>query len=707
MDLPGRSNGSDTSNASDFMSSNGGRRTNHQQPTRFHPTAKSSFLQESQSASDQRALYQVKMQEMPLRNIRQSDFDHRMQHQMSPSSSQQQQMPQPGREQQRRSSSFSPNALLRSPSSLISPNYGRPLWGSPSSHSFAGTGSISSIKSVFAHLQQPSQSSQSVQFPPAPPLGVSGLACSASAVMDSASTTSSHKNEKHSSETTYGTHAQTNTVNTLNKEHLSSSIPKLGPDETEDLVNKCDWIDKTLWVARQVFGGSSVNSFLRSTAAVQRIKKQRIKQNNRGSLALGNVLQIGNSQRLDKKRGAESVDPEAAHSIKKEVMNVRTAKRMKIELEMGIKFCRVLHSTIRSILLDMDPSLPELDQLHYAQSTFESQDNSRTSTRIVESPVNLENSATVTVSSRLDSSTHFAMSNSTINPTLPGQESSCASPGNPSGSTLRKNRKKKIPPNPEPPIDLPEFDSSGKRLCTKKEHFHRLFECIRYRALTQGDVVAARVSSRNLWILARVLHNYPASNLPLLDFVRLPDLKREQLFKDKVLIKDVEDKVNDTESAIKVSRSLILPLPRSVSEAADWGQRYKKGSRVYALYPNTTALYTATILDATTYARDDDDIIVVRFDGDEPDASGTIPSCHIPARFVTLIPRGFPGELSPLDETNMGAGLLATVKKKKGFGPDAPIDLHLAGNLDDLKFDDHLTGIDDFDDLDFDLLGDS
>jgi hypothetical protein len=45
--------------------------------------------------------------------------------------------------------------------------------------------------------------------------------------------------------------------------------------------------------------------------------------------------------------------------------------------------------------------------------------------------------------------------------------------------------------------------------------------------------------------------------------------------------------------------------------------RIKKGSRVYAMYPQTTSLYSATVIDSTTYCRDDDDIIVVEFDGEE------------------------------------------------------------------------------------------
>jgi hypothetical protein len=35
------------------------------------------------------------------------------------------------------------------------------------------------------------------------------------------------------------------------------------------------------------------------------------------------------------------------------------------------------------------------------------------------------------------------------------------------------------------------------------------------------------------------------------------------------------------------------------------------------MYPNTTSLYSATVVDNTTYCRGDDDIIVVEFDGDE------------------------------------------------------------------------------------------
>ena len=46
----------------------------------------------------------------------------------------------------------------------------------------------------------------------------------------------------------------------------------------------------------------------------------------------------------------------------------------------------------------------------------------------------------------------------------------------------------------------------------------------------------------------------------------------------------------DTEDAPiqTISRNLIFPLPTTLLEAAQWGQRCKRGTRVYAVYPETT-----------------------------------------------------------------------------------------------------------------------
>ena len=46
------------------------------------------------------------------------------------------------------------------------------------------------------------------------------------------------------------------------------------------------------------------------------------------------------------------------------------------------------------------------------------------------------------------------------------------------------------------------------------------------------------------------------------------------------------------------------------------------------------------VVDASTWCRKDDDIIVCEFDGDE-DEDGVLPQRHISARFVTPIPREY------------------------------------------------------------------
>ena len=121
---------------------------------------------------------------------------------------------------------------------------------------------------------------------------------------------------------------------------------------------------------------------------------------------------------------------------------------------------------------------------------------------------------------------------------------------------------------------------------------------------------------------------------------------------------------------------------------------------MYAMYPQTTSLYTATVIDNTTYCREDDDIIVVEFDGDEADETGSIPRCHIPARFVTLIPKEFPGaqpqpKNKPTKSSNSKAS--ASTAAADNLAADGALDV-----LGDIPFDD-MAGLDNFDELDFDL----
>jgi SGF29 tudor-like domain len=57
--------------------------------------------------------------------------------------------------------------------------------------------------------------------------------------------------------------------------------------------------------------------------------------------------------------------------------------------------------------------------------------------------------------------------------------------------------------------------------------------------------------------------------------------------------------------------------------------RLKKGMRVYAMYPNTTSLYMATVVDNITYCRGDDDVIVVEFDEDEKGTIVCLSNVHV------------------------------------------------------------------------------
>ena len=196
-----------------------------------------------------------------------------------------------------------------------------------------------------------------------------------------------------------------------------------------------------------------------------------------------------------------------------------------------------------------------------------------------------------------------------------------------------------------------------------QELAYRLFEGTRFRTLEVGDYVAAKMASHELWILGRVAKKWTAvANYSQLHGLTVP--KRNALFREKVYIQDNEDEFSgNADDARAISRQHVLPLPRSFGEASDWCTRIRKGSRVFAMYPNTTALYCATVIDSTTYCRNQDDIIVVQFDGDEDD-DGEVPQRHIPARFVTLIPRELPASKNRYKRKSTAAGSDAGAKRR-------------------------------------------
>jgi hypothetical protein len=489
--------------------------------------------------------------------------------------------------------------------------------------------------------------------------------------------------------------------------------PLLTPAQAKPLLAQCNWVDKTIWASRQFMGGQAINGFLRVTASMQRMKKQRQRQLAKTSTvgATSGGGGGGDNNNNNGKRDLEishtaegQTDQEAEETLKLDVMNGRTAKKFKTEMEQGIEFCQFLHETIRQLIVEIDPSFTPpapLSSNGASSASLQTREWQKRGVPMAEpiSAGNLRDSP-----SQPTGATGASSSQANRSKAAPAASSGLASE-----STLRKSRKKKLPPSTEAPIAVPEFDPSGKRLLSRKEHCLRIAEVIRFRALHKGDFVAARLSSRDLWILGRVEKDYMSHSLSPAEFLLVTEARRSQLFRDKVFIQDIED----PGASQAVARDLVLPLPRSFSEAAEWCSRLKKGFRVYAMYPNTTSLYSATVVDSTTYARGDDDIVVVEFDGDEPDAdTGQVPKCHIPARFVTLIPRDFLAANAPSLPTNVatanGSGTSKTTKRAsiRSAGGNGMDDVEQAANMalsGDYNFDfddDALPGLD-FDDMDF------
>ena len=361
-------------------------------------------------------------------------------------------------------------------------------------------------------------------------------------------------------------------------------------------------------------------------------------------------------------------------------MNPRTVKKLKAELEASLQFCSQIHSLLRGIIMDVDKSQiphlpPHLPPYRASAVSLVTASPPPVAAAPAPAPVLTNNSAMPWA----------VQNNASAGAETRGAMKTTASAGDAEGSTLRKSRKKKLPANTEPQPVIPETDSTGRRLVNKKEHHVRLFEMLRFRGLRVGDFVAARTTSRDLWILAKVLKEYPGiEKMPPLEFLQLSVARRDALFREKVHIKDVEGDGH----TFQVARNLVLPLPRTYSEAADWGSRLKKGMRCYSMYPQTTSLYPATVYDSTTYCRGQDDVIVVEFDGEDPDETGVIPKYHIPARFVTLIPRELPSAQPPSASNkkrkSAGGGSGSATKQQK---PDDFLSFDFEGNFESLDLD--------------------
>ena len=463
-----------------------------------------------------------------------------------------------------------------------------------------------------------------------------------------------------------------------------TSMPRQQPhestlsyDEVRKLANQLSCEEKIVWVSKQVLGTHGSNGFQKAMSNVQKTKRQRTRQY--------------------KKQHQDDADTDYADQerLKAETFNARVAEKMITEMNQGLQFCDLMADTLKSILVEIDPDNPliSVDSAPAAPSLLEIQKNPRVAETMaamhaISSAVSASLQETnkgggggrgaAALQSR-DVSTSIMHRGTSTN--TGGHVAQTAAQINPQGSTLRKSRKRSSTRShgDRDLVALIGDHDNGKKL-TKKELSSRLFEATRFRTLNEGDFVAAKVSNQDLWILARVLQQWNAVDVPLRQILDMSDIKREALFRERVFIQENEEYNGDLSSARAVKRQHILPLARSHVEGNEWGKRLRQGSRVYAIYPRTMTLYSATVIDWSTYCRNQDDVIVVEFDDDEVDDSGVVPQRHILARFVTLVPREFETNRRKRKSTS-DAAIRRRSSKFVTAMPTAPPVLHQADNM--------------------------
>ena len=424
--------------------------------------------------------------------------------------------------------------------------------------------------------------------------------------------------------------------------------------EVKDLASKLSIPEKVVWVTKQVsiavpflasilplsnirykvLGHGGTNGFAKATSKCQSLKKTRARSIKAKESGTDDMEQFLREE----------------EQLKKKIFDVRMAKKMTSELQQGLQFCNLITDVIRTVFEEICPDNPLL--LVQPPIVAPPQDllGMPSFVDMLSKPPAKSKSDSKKSKSRKRKADDQASSSDKAQQGQLKRRSSDAqtvAEGNPEGSTLRKLRKRRSQSPTQisaKTADLAfqrlvgDHDDDGRPL-SKRELSHRLFEVTRFRRLEEGDYVAAKISSQDLWILSRVSKPWEAMNLSPRQLLGLSEAKRDNLLsKEKVYIQDSDEA--GLEEVRQVGRQHVLPLPRSFGEASLWQTRIRKGSRVYAMYPNTTSLYSATVVDASTWCRKDDDIIVCEFDGDE-DEDGVLPQRHISARFVTPIPREY------------------------------------------------------------------
>ncbi|KAK1290087.1 hypothetical protein QJS10_CPB18g00635 [Acorus calamus] len=139
-------------------------------------------------------------------------------------------------------------------------------------------------------------------------------------------------------------------------------------------------------------------------------------------------------------------------------------------------------------------------------------------------------------------------------------------------------------------------------------------------ASLKGERVAARVraddAEKDEWLVVKVIH-----------------FDRET--KEFEVLDEDEDEGN-VQRKYKLPMSRIIPFPKRGEPSS--AQDFPLGSHVLAVYPTTTALYKATVVNPHRKRKTDD--YLLEFDDDEGD-DGCLPQRAVPFDEVVALPEGY------------------------------------------------------------------
>uniref|UniRef100_A0A7S2V2U9 SGF29 C-terminal domain-containing protein n=1 Tax=Fibrocapsa japonica TaxID=94617 RepID=A0A7S2V2U9_9STRA len=135
-----------------------------------------------------------------------------------------------------------------------------------------------------------------------------------------------------------------------------------------------------------------------------------------------------------------------------------------------------------------------------------------------------------------------------------------------------------------------------------------------------NDQVAAKVSSHNLWILTTVKKHHASQDI-------------------WEVVDDDDQSAEERHHFVKRNCLLVLASEEESAAGSGLAEHYPVGTRVLAMYPETTSFYQATISAGVFLSVDGKELCVVQFDDDE-DETGQLPHREVPVRFIAVPPDG-------------------------------------------------------------------